>query len=175
MTRRRVVTGIDAEGRSIIVSNGPSSGQFGDTGWEELWAFDGVPARLHDAVDPVDVPRFRLAPEKNEIAVRIATFRSVDDPQRIEAERAPDEQEWTRRMDLAGVEFGKSFPDVWMHRTPTIDIVVIISGEVDLILDSGEEAHLLPGDSVIQRGTMHAWRNFGPAPCVAVAFAVGAE
>src|SRR5687768_17113753 len=89
MTRRRVVTGVDAEGRSIIVSNGPSSGRFGDSGWEEIWAFDSLPARLDDDVDPVDVPTFRLIPEKGRIAVRIVTFRTPDDPQRIEAERAP--------------------------------------------------------------------------------------
>jgi mannose-6-phosphate isomerase-like protein (cupin superfamily) len=175
MTRRRVVTGVDVEGRSVVVSNGPSSGGFGDSGWEELWAFDGVPARLHDEVDPVDVPLFRLAPAKDRIAVRIVTFRATHDPQRIEAERAPDEQEWTRRMDLAEVESGEFPPDVWMHRTPSIDVVVIISGEVDLVLDGGEEVHLLPGDSVIQRATMHAWRNTGREPFVAVAFCVGAE
>jgi len=158
-----------------VVSNGPSSGRFGDGDWEELWAFDGVPARLNDAVDPVDVPMFRLSPAKGRIAVRIATARAVNDPQRIEAERAPDEQEWTRRMDLAEVEFGESSPDVSMHRTQSIDVVVIISGEVDLVLDGGEEVHLLPGDSVIQRGTMHAWCNRGPEPCVAVFFCVGAE
>ncbi len=110
MTRRRVVTGVDAEGRSVVDSNGPSSGRFGDSGWEELWAFDGVPARLHDDVDPVDVPMFRLAPAKDRIAVRIATFRAADDPKRIQAERAPDEEEWTRRMDLAEVESGESPP-----------------------------------------------------------------
>ncbi len=107
--------------------------------------------------------------------MRIATFRAVDDPKRIEAKRAPDEQEWPRRMDLAEVESGESPPDIWMHRTPTIDVIVIISGEVDLVLDGGEEVHLLPGDSVIQRGTKHAWRNTGPEPCVVVAFMVGAE
>ncbi len=74
MTRRRVITGVDAEGRSVVVSNGPSSGRFGDSGWEELWAFDGVPARLHDDVDPVDVPMFRLAPAKDRIAVRSPPF-----------------------------------------------------------------------------------------------------
>jgi quercetin dioxygenase-like cupin family protein len=175
MTRRRVVTGIDAEGRSIIVSNGASTGRLGDSGWEELWAFDGLPARLDDAGDPVDVPTFRLAPEPGRIAVRIATIRTADGPQRVEAKRAPDDQELTRRVDLTGAEFASSSSTPGMHRTPTIDVGVVISGEVDLVLDSGEEVHLLPGDSVIQRGTMHAWRATGPEPCVAVFFCVGAE
>lgn len=175
MIRRRVVTGVNAAGRSVVVSDGPSPGRFGDSGWEELWAFDGVPARLHDEIDPVDVPMFRLALAKDRIAVRIFTIRAADDPQRIEAERAPDEQEWSRRMDLADVEFDESSPTPWMHRHPTIDVIVVISGEMDLVLDGGEEVHLLPGDSVIQRATMHAWRTTGSDPCVAVAFMVGAE
>jgi mannose-6-phosphate isomerase-like protein (cupin superfamily) len=46
---------------------------------------------------------------------------------------------------------------------------------MDLVLDSGETQHLQPGDSVVQRGTMHAWRNTGTVPCVAVAFMVRAQ
>ena len=119
---------------------------------------------------------FRLAVAKDRIAVRIFTIRAADDPQRLQAERNPDDDEWSRRMDLAEVESGEaSDPTVWMHRTPTIDVIVDISGEMDLVLDGGEAVHLVPGDSVIQRATMHAWRTMGPEPCVAVAFMVGAE
>ena len=46
-----------------------------------------------------------------------------------------------------------------MHTTDTVDIDVVISGEVDLELDDGSEVHLRPGDCVIQNGTRHAWRN----------------
>ncbi len=66
-------------------------------------------------------------------------------------------------------------PPVQMHQTPTVDVIVVISGEMDLVLDGGAEVHLQPGDSVVQRGTMHAWRNTGPEPCVAVAFMVRAK
>ena len=166
MTRRRVVTGINAAGRSVVVSAGSSPGRFGDGYWEELWAFDGVPARLDDAVDPVDVPRFRLVPAKDRIAVRIIT---------TAAPPTPDDEEWSRRMDFAEVEVDASSPIPGMHRTPTIDVIVILSGEVDLVLDGGETVHLVPGDSVIQRATMHAWRATGPEPCVAVAFMVPAD
>ena len=44
-----------------------------------------------------------------------------------------------------------------------------------LVLDGGELLHLRSGDSVVQRGTMHAWRNTSLEPCVAVAFMVRAE
>ncbi|KAI0032747.1 hypothetical protein K488DRAFT_49193, partial [Vararia minispora EC-137] len=49
-----------------------------------------------------------------------------------------------------------------MHRTTSIDLNILIQGEVILILDDGSETHLKnPGDTVIQRGTLHAWKNPG--------------
>ena len=61
-----------------------------------------------------------------------------------------------------------------MHQTPTIDFAIVISGEIWLELDEGE-VHLKPGDCVVQRGTMHAWRNRSDRPCVMsfVEFGVG--
>ncbi len=52
-----------------------------------------------------------------------------------------------------------------MHRTPTIDFGVVLSGEIWLELEDGE-VHLRAGDCVVQRGTMHAWRNRSDSPCV---------
>lgn len=46
-----------------------------------------------------------------------------------------------------------------MHRTKTVDFGVIIEGELELILDSGESTLLRRGDIIIQRGTIHAWKN----------------
>lgn len=46
-----------------------------------------------------------------------------------------------------------------MHRTVSLDYGVVIEGEVELVLDSGETRVLKRGDVAIQRGTMHAWRN----------------
>ncbi|KAJ5368566.1 uncharacterized protein N7496_008326 [Penicillium cataractarum] len=46
-----------------------------------------------------------------------------------------------------------------MHRTVSIDLVVVIEGEIELELDSGEKKLLCPGDTVVQRGTMHRWTN----------------
>lgn len=46
-----------------------------------------------------------------------------------------------------------------MHRTVSVDFGVVLEGEVELLLDSGETRLLRRGDLVVQRGTMHAWRN----------------
>lgn len=46
-----------------------------------------------------------------------------------------------------------------MHRTNSLDYGIVITGEVELELDDGSTTSLFPGDIVIQRGTMHLWRN----------------
>ena len=46
-----------------------------------------------------------------------------------------------------------------MHRTVSVNFNVVIEGEVELILDSGEKRVLGRGDSAIQRAINHAWRN----------------
>jgi hypothetical protein len=139
--------------------------------WEELWAFDGVPAQLTDQIDPAAVETFRLAPSSGRIASRIFTIHPRTASQTVTGDSSWD----SSRFDYSETEELDSSGHPWMHRTPTIDIIVIISGAMDLILDGGDEVRLETGDSVIQRGTMHGWRNEGPDPCVAVAFMVRAE
>lgn len=62
-----------------------------------------------------------------------------------------------------------------MHTTDTVDYVTILSGELWLVLDNGAEAHLTPGDCVVQNGTRHMWHNRKPEPCVVVTVPVGAK
>lgn len=59
------------------------------------------------------------------------------------------------------VDFLPGTPAIF-HRTASIDFAVLISGELELLLDSGESRLLKPGDHVVQRGTRHAWRNVHP-------------
>lgn len=49
-----------------------------------------------------------------------------------------------------------------MHRTVSLDYGVVLEGEVELLLDSGETRLLKRGDVAVQRGTNHAWRNVTP-------------
>lgn len=52
-----------------------------------------------------------------------------------------------------------------MHRTETQDVAVVLSGELEMVLDSGEVVErLAAGDFVVQRGTMHAWVARGDEP-----------
>ncbi|KAJ5812634.1 hypothetical protein N7474_008935 [Penicillium riverlandense] len=49
-----------------------------------------------------------------------------------------------------------------MHRTVSLDYGVVLEGEVELVLDSGETRLMKRGDVAVQRGTNHAWRNVTP-------------
>lgn len=51
-----------------------------------------------------------------------------------------------------------------MHRTTSLDFAVVLTGTIVLILDDCE-AVLSAGDLIVQRGTMHGWRNPGPEAC----------
>jgi len=62
-----------------------------------------------------------------------------------------------------------------MHTTDTIDFEYIVSGEVWLELDDGVEVHLRAGDTVVQNGTRHAWRNKSSEPCHIVVCLIGAH
>ena len=53
-----------------------------------------------------------------------------------------------------------------VHRTNSLDYAVIMKGEIDMELETGEITHLKAGDVVVQRGTVHNWINRGPEPCV---------
>jgi len=62
-----------------------------------------------------------------------------------------------------------------MHRTLSCDYITIVSGEIVLALDSGEEKVVKAGEFIVQRGVNHSWINRGTEVCRAVAVMVGAE
>ena len=61
-----------------------------------------------------------------------------------------------------------------MHRTKSIDYAVVISGEIDMLLDDSE-VHLKAGDVLVQRGTIHNWTNPGTEPCIVAFVLVAAK
>ncbi|KAI5821284.1 hypothetical protein BZA77DRAFT_273004 [Pyronema omphalodes] len=58
------------------------------------------------------------------------------------------------------VEFAPGSEPI-MHRTVSLDYGIVLEGEVELELDSGEKRRMGRGDVAVQRATMHAWRNVG--------------
>ncbi len=169
MNRQRIVTGFDDQGRSVIISDRSWPGRWdrGENDYDDyLWVISRIPAPL-DVTETTSDGIVRLVPSGDEVVVRVVTLQ----PQVVLSQLSDAEIEARHsRRDYSELEELPDHPN--MHRTPTLDIGVVLSGEVDLELDSGQVAHLRPGDSVVQRGTMHAWRVTGDVPCVMVAVMV---
>ena len=62
-----------------------------------------------------------------------------------------------------------------MHRTDTVDYVIMLEGAIDMEMDGGFEVHLEAGDVMVQRGTYHSWTNRGTVPCRLAAILVDAK
>ncbi|KAL8691425.1 MAG: hypothetical protein Q9218_003343 [Villophora microphyllina] len=62
-----------------------------------------------------------------------------------------------------------------MHRTLSLDYCIIMSGEIVLILDGGEEKTVKAGEFVVQRGVNHAWANRTKEICRIAVVMVAAE
>jgi quercetin dioxygenase-like cupin family protein len=62
-----------------------------------------------------------------------------------------------------------------VHRTDSIDYIVVMSGEIDMELESGVEIHLKAGDVMVQRGTVHNWINRGTESCVMAVILIHAK
>jgi mannose-6-phosphate isomerase-like protein (cupin superfamily) len=62
-----------------------------------------------------------------------------------------------------------------MHRTDSIDYLVVMEGEIDMELDDGVEVRLKRGDVMVQRGTIHNWVNRGTEPCTLAVILIHAK
>jgi quercetin dioxygenase-like cupin family protein len=77
---------------------------------------------------------------------------------------------------MPGFETAYRFPGrPKAHVTPTVDYIILFSGELWLELDDGQERLMKPGDVVVQNGTVHAWHNRGAEPAVIYAVMIGAD
>ncbi len=65
--------------------------------------------------------------------------------------------------------------DPGMHTTDTIDFEIVLEGTVVLELDDGAEVTLQPGDTVVQNGTRHRWKNPGAKIARLAVFMCGAQ
>jgi mannose-6-phosphate isomerase-like protein (cupin superfamily) len=166
---RRVVTGHDANGKAIVLldEDCPNVIQFpAGQASTHVWLNERTPAEFYDS-DPTG--RYKaLPPPANGAAFRIVEFPPTT-PERIAALTRKDV--FAEEKVTPG-EKARTHP--MMHRTESIDYVVIMSGEIDMLMDDSE-VHMKAGDVMVQQGTNHAWVNRSGKPCI-VAFAmIGAK
>lgn len=137
---RRIVTGHDERGLSVIISEGapPHILEKGtDVDFIELWNTRGAPPIIFANEPEPTEGSLTVPPPTGGTRFRINVLK----PGHIKR--------------LKPREDGRA---PGMHRTQSIDYGIVLSGELYLILDNCERL-LEPGDVVIQRGTDHAWEN----------------
>ena len=163
----RVVTGHNAQGQAVVVSNGPlptvvEIAAIPGTVFHEVWSTSGAPAPVDNGADPTLGP-LTLPPPKHG-----TRFRFVDIPPDTEEFLAHGAQRMKDAFSQIGDEAASTVkaqsPHPLMHRTESVDYGVVIEGEMTLVLDQGEVL-LKPGSVVVQRGTNHAWANRSGKPC----------
>ena len=161
---RRVVTGKDPTGKAIVTIDAPATNVHGrpETGVTNtlLWVTDAAPADLADATD-AGARKIGIIPPAKGTIFRIVEFA----PEKSLTSDYETRLRLIRGLGLAPEGPSREHPrDPGMHRTKTIDYAVILSGEIDLLMDD-TDVHLQAGDVVVQRGTNHGWVNRGEQPC----------
>jgi mannose-6-phosphate isomerase-like protein (cupin superfamily) len=156
----RVVTTLDAGNKSTTLFDGVMPldvGKSGNAG-AVLWTTDSNPAGFSDQ-DTGKRP-VGIAPPDNGTVIRVVEFPPVNDA-------ALAKMDPNFMMKVVGKDAparGVAVSNPLMHRTRTVDYAIIMSGEIDMMLDD-KTVHLKAGDVAIQQATNHAWLNHGKEPC----------
>ena len=155
---RRIVTGHDAEGRSIIAADTTTAME---RPLHEFWVTEATPAPLAEPPDLGKLPT-RLEPPAGGTVMRFVSFRPAQALSREDLERMFS-------TVFASIDASHTRVDTrrhpGMHKTRSLDYGIVLSGRIKLLLDNGE-VDLKPFDVVIQRGTNHAWVNSWAEPAL---------
>ena len=167
---RRIVTGVNAAGRSCILSDTrfPAAEVApGAAVRVGLWTTESAPASNKGVHDPVpDGVILRTAPAHRGGSVIRITEIAPD------ASHAYDPAELRRRGCKTTPDRSARHPG--FHATDTVDYAICLEGEVWAVLDE-DETLMRPGDVLIQRGTYHAWSNRSDRICRMLFVLIDAE
>jgi quercetin dioxygenase-like cupin family protein len=133
---RRVVTGHNGDGVAKVLTDGPArNAKFPAPGVVStlIWCTDETPADIAAGEDAEDMGDRILGTAPPPNGTRFCV------------------------MDIPPGNVGV------MHRTETLDYVLVLSGEVEMLLNDSS-VHLAAGNILIQRGTNHGLRNSSANP-----------
>jgi mannose-6-phosphate isomerase-like protein (cupin superfamily) len=152
---RRIVTGHVA-GKAVVLFDGPAPNrklrQASGLVSTLVWVTDESPADISGTADRAE-REIGVAPPAGGSVFRVVEF----PPQAGEMSREAVLKEMGLSQQVESRHAG-------MHRTRSVDYVVVMEGEIDMVLDDSE-VHLVAGDVLVQQGTNHAWVNRGSRPC----------
>jgi mannose-6-phosphate isomerase-like protein (cupin superfamily) len=174
MKIRRVVTGHSPEGKAVFASDQEVEpvrlDKLQGNEFHRLWGADGVSVFPDDG-SPPSMPLWFPKVGGFRFAMFTVPPSSTTTPEGV----TPDEISAELDQKLPGLADHMEPDAPGMHTTDTIDFEYVVSGRVVLELDDGASVELGPGDTVVQNGTRHAWRNPYSEPCRMVVCLIGAE
>jgi mannose-6-phosphate isomerase-like protein (cupin superfamily) len=158
---RRVVTAVDANDKAVVLFDSRlplEPGPFGIMS-RNLWLTESYPAGFSFMGDPSTKP-IGISPPDNGTKFRVVEFPPLD----AATETKTDRELLHKAVGERAPKRGRPVTHPLMHRTRSVDYAVILSGEIEMMLDDSL-THLKPGDVVVQQATNHAWVNRGTVPC----------
>ena len=168
---RRVITGHDDSGQSIFIMDEYATAvkemeSMPGLALTDVWQTDQAPASNSGNNDATDRPVV-LEPPQNGTIFRVVEF--------------PPDSHWRDRADAhaafdsigAAHASDSESGDPMMHKTATVDYLIVLKGEIWAILEEGEVC-LKQGDVMVQRGTNHSWSVRTDQPCLLAAVLVNA-
>jgi uncharacterized cupin superfamily protein len=158
---------VDEGEHSRVVSDGPPRDVLTDPARPgfasaRIWTTDRTPARLQGVREQQALPQ-RLEPQPGGSVCRIVTF--PPEGGFLSKVSGRDVQAYFAAAGSpAASTYAAAGPHPYMQKNRTLEFCLILDGEITLILDK-EEVSLKAGDTVVQRGTNHAWSNRSDRPC----------
>lgn len=153
---RRIVTGHTADGKSTIISDGPTPCVNRPTGSSLIAQVPWITGEgAASGPDP--------APAGHLIGFHSAggtVLRIVDFPPDGEM----DEDQLKHFLDENHVRDTEKPRHFWFHKTESLDYAICLEGEIYAMLDEGE-ALMQSGDVLVQRATNHSWSNRSKSNC----------
>ena len=164
---RRIVV-VDENDRSKCVADEPSPDMRTDPARPgfastRIWVTDRTPARMKGVRESLHTPH-TIEPPPGGSVCRVVTF--PPDASYKGKVGAKEVQAYFAAMGSPGAStYSPKAPHPYMQKPETLDFCLVLEGEITLVLDT-EEVNLKAGDTVVQRGTNHAWSNRSNEPCV---------
>jgi mannose-6-phosphate isomerase-like protein (cupin superfamily) len=159
---RRVVTTVDKSDKAVVLFDGANPHKKvrpqAQTVSRVIWVTDQTPADISGPKDRAAVEIGIMPPRGGSV------FRIVDFPPETAEMKKLDPSHMHASLGDGVPKRGLPPSHPAMHRTRTVDYAIVMSGEIDMLLDDSE-IHLEAGDVLVQQGTNHAWVNRGTTPC----------
>ena len=160
---RRVVTGQNAAGKAIVVSDEVlKPGKTTVMDFYALWGADEPPGFPQDGSPPEQAPVMFPGPGGYRFFTWTLAPNSVSAPTAEEFAALPPDIRRHMEADEPG-----------MHTSDTVDLEICLSGEASLEFDDGAVVHLKAGDYLVQNGTRHRWFNRGDVPAIVAGVIIG--